>query len=844
MITSISIKRTQILFFCLILTNVVFSQNIDEKERRVKIADAQYLFLNEEYAKALTAYKELANIEPDNANFNYLTAFCYLKLPFENGQSIPYLLKAIKHLSATYKEGSSKETNAPVEALYWLGYAYHLNNGFSPAQVYYKRFRDTLSIDDLQNIKKVNRQIESCQNAKELSKHPVPVEIENLGNYVNSPKGDFNPCVNEKGNTLIYTRVKDKPKQDTTNLSIYSKKEFQIMQSFCDKKGKWSKAVDISDQLGFEGELKTLSLSSDGNELLLFKDDLNGGPLSFKSGSIYYSIRNGNSWSTVKILNSNINSVAWESHAAISPNGKEIYFTSDRAGGYGGLDIYVSTLVDGAWGPAKNLGSIINTAFDEETPEILPDGKTLYFSSEGHNNMGGFDIFYSSKVDSVNWGEPVNLGSPINSTDDNLFYVPIDDGSRAFYSVARNEGYFSFGDEDIYELDIELDSLHFPEIKLHGKISFRDKNEIDSTVTISCKTINNKKKKDIKTIKPDIHTGIYEITLKPEEYEISFSSKNYNTESKKLSFTKIRSTTPITLDATLDPITYDENKYITFNKVYFEFDNATLTNEAMNLLDKLYIVMDKNPGLMIEVIGHTDSRGVDKHSKGLAIQRSYSVVDYIVTKGIEPTRFTSKGEGNMIQSGENLNRCAEIKIIKSDNNSVVLTDVQAVKNLKKKNHYAIDLQESKEIVPMINFQTLQKDFPHILGMNYPNGYLYYFGNYSDQAEASLALNLAIAKGFKNAKIIDYFYINTLNNKDITSKTSTYKTFTIQLDASRKTINKDAKLKQNVREIKSHDGMYRYYDKEFTDLNDAEAALQQCIEQGFINAFILDVRDFK
>jgi outer membrane protein OmpA-like peptidoglycan-associated protein len=842
-------KNIYIILFCLFLSNVSFSQNKHDiqlnKERQEKIADAQYLFLNEEYAKALVAYRDLANSEPENANFNYLTGYCYLKVPFENGRSIPYLTKAIKNLSLLYKEGSNKEIAAPIDALFWLGYAYHLNKGYSYAQIYYKRYRDTLSVDDAPNIKMVDRQIESCNNARELSKHPVQVEIENLGNTINSSKGDLNPCVNGKGTSLLYTRIKEKNKKDTNNLSIYSKKEYQIFESTADKKGRWAKSVDISNQLGYEGQLKTLSLSSDGNELLLFKNDLeDGGPLSYKNGSIFYSKKVENKWSPAKLLNNNINSLSWESHAAISPNGKEIYFTSDRPGGFGGLDIYVSTLTNGDWGPAKNLGSTINTPFDEETPAILPDGKTLYFSSEGHNNMGGFDVFYSSKVDSIHWCEPINLGYPINSTDDNLFYVPIDDGSRAFYSVARNEGYITFGDEDIYELDINLDSLHLPEVKLHGTITLRDLKKVDTSFTITCKTTNPKRKIETKLVKPDIQTGNYEISLRPEDYEISFTADRYNTEIKKLSFTKIKTLTPIALDVTLDPIYYDENNFITFNKVYFNFDNATLTNEASNALNKLLPVMDNNQGLTLEITGHTDSRGTDKHSKTLALDRAKSVIDYLISKGIDSKRLIAKGEGTIIKSGEDMNRCAEIKILKSDNNSVVLTDLNTLKFLKKVNRYSVEIMESEKPVPMSQFNVLKSDFQYILGMSTPTGYLYYLGNFKDQAEAAVALNSVKAKGFKNAKTIDYFYINSLNTIDVISKTITNKKYTIQLLESDKKIALNTKDSQFSKEIKSKDGRYRYYFKEYSDISDAESELSKQIDQGYSNAFILDKRDLK
>jgi len=841
-------KKIQILFFCLLLTNFLFAQNkndkYSEKELNAKLADAHYLLLNEEYKKALVEFSDLSKFKPNNAYYNYLTGYCYLKLPFENGRSIPYLLKAINQISLKYQEGSSKEINAPIDALYWLGYAYHLNKGFSPAIEYYKRYRDTLPPDDLPNIKMVERQIESCQNAKLLIKNPVTVEIDNLGNYVNSPKGDFNPCVNGDGSLLLFTRIKEKANKDTNNLNIYTKKEFQILQSTCDKMGRWSKPIDITEQLGDVGDLKTLSVSSDGTQLFLFKDNLEeGGPLSYKNGSIYYSKKENNKWTTAKRLNSNINSIAWESHAAISPNGNELYFTSERDGGFGGLDIYISKMENGDWGPAKNIGSTINTQYDEVTPVILPDGKTLYFSSEGHNNMGGFDIFYSTKIDSTKWGEPVNIGYPINSTDDNIFYVPIEDGSRSFYSVARNEGYFTFGEEDIYELDIVLDSLRLPEIELRGRISMRDLKNVDSTTLVTIKTIDKNKLTETKTIKPNLQTGIYQVKLKPIEYEVIFTKDNYNPETKRLSLKKIRSNTPISLDVTLDPIIYDEDRFITFNKIYFNFNNAALTDEAIVSVDKLYNVMNNNPSLVIEITGHTDSRGMDKHGKELANARSHVVSDYLVMKGIPQIRIQTKGEGSFIKSGVELNRCAEIKILKSDSSAVYVTDVETLQKIKKNNVYLIDVVESKETMPMSSFNSLKEDFPNILGMSYDEGYMYYFGEFTNQTEASIALNIAFTKGFIKSKIIDNFYLNNLNKKDITSRKITNKRYTIQILESKNQFQFKSKT-QYIREIRSVSGIYRYYTKDYTTLFEANIELNKQIEAGFKNAFILNSRDIK
>jgi len=850
-------RKIAIQIFCLMLVTALYSQNkgegMSDRERKTKMIDAHYLYLNKEYSKAVMAFKDLVKEDPDNANLNYLTGICFLNLPFENGRSISYLKKAVKSLTINYKEGSIKETKAPIDALYWLGRAYHINKGYTPAQLYYKRYRDTLQVNDIYNIKMVERQIESCVSAKELSKHPVDVDISNLGNYVNSPKADINPCVNSDGTMLVYTRIKDKNAKDTTNLKLYPHKEYQILESFCDSSGRWSKPKDINSQLNTQGNFKTLSLSSDGTELLLYRDDVeNGGPLSYKNGNIYSSKKTGNAWSPAKMLNENINSTAWESHAFISPDSKELYFTSDRKGGFGGLDIYVSKWENGDWGPAKNLGPTINTPFNEETPVLLPDGKTLYFSSEGHYNMGGYDIFYSSKIDSLNWSEPINIGFPINSTDDNLFFDPIGDGSKAFYSVARNEGYITFGDEDIYELDIIPDSIHFPNITLSGTVSFEDLTEIDSTIKVTITALNAKTNAQIAKTIASTKTGQYSMSLRPGVYRISYTSNLYKTDTKKISLPKLSRPTPVNLNVSMFPDLKNRDNYYDIKDIEFNDTTTQLSRDAKITMEKLLSVLNENPGLYLEVVGLSDSKEKNEVSKILSIVRTRNVINYFIQKGIESSRFVSKSNNPLSAKSKNtkpdeisskFNKYVEIRVIRTDKNEEITTQsVPLETKIHNLNRFSIALRESKEIISSAFFDTLSHEFGGIFRLYSPSGFLYYFGDFKNRADASLALNLALSKGFYDAKIVDYFFLNNLNNFDIINRNSNQKKYTIQLKAIDKKIIMDAKINTDIKEIKTPDGFYRYYYKEFSDLIDAEKELNLVVERGYPNAFILEMHD--
>lgn len=842
-------KRISFLLILCVSVYSLFSQN--EESRKDRIIDAEYLFLNEEYVKALQTYKQLATAEPENANFNFRTGQCYLRLPFENGRSIPFFRKAISNISAKYKEGSHKEVRAPLEALYWLGYALHINKYFDEALIYYKQYRDTIKVSDVYNIEMVDRQIESCNAARELLKNPVDAEIGNLGSIINSKSAEINPTISGDGKTILFTRFA-MAKADSLNINrIYNKKS-TIYESHLDSNGRWSTPVSINPQLKNNGTCQTLSLSYDGKTLLLFNDDWErGGPLKLKQGSIYFSTNKDGAWSPIAKLNNNINSYSWESHAFISPDGTELYFTSDRKGGMGGLDIYVSRMENGDWGPAINLGPTINTKYDEETPAVLQDGKTLYFSSEGHYNMGGFDVFYSKRIDSVNWSQPINVGYPINSPGDNLFYVPMKNGEKAIYSAARYDGYITFGNEDLYELDIITDPSQYPSLEITGRLRYEDYNDLDTSASIMVYDTNERM---ITKIKPNTSNGAFSCSLRPGDYVVSFSANEYKPEKRFLSLPGVRRPTPVALNVGLVPAVVREKKYYEIRNVYFDFNSSVLGRDALIMIEKLFVTMNENPGLYVEIVGHCDSRGSDLYNKNLSLARSRAVIDYLASRGIELNRFVQKGEGKkdlvavdktktgkVNEEGARLNRRVEIKVLKSDNDMIVTVEDQIPDNLrfKKFNRYSIVVLEDPVLFDLNKFDVLKENLHLVSVLPTQTGYLYYGGDFKTPAQASKALNAIVKKGYNDARIVDYFYINKLNRFMMTNKVDWPRKYTIQLMAVSEQSENNFKGLSDVQELKTTDGFYRYIYKEFLDLDQAKAELQKIHEKGFDNAFVID-----
>jgi hypothetical protein len=350
-----------------------FSQNSDALKEA--FSDAEYYILFEEYEEALALYLNLYDKGLNNAYINHRIGECYLQVPGQKNKSIPYLEEACTDLSKSIKEGSYKETKAPYRTLFYLAYAYQTNNELDKAIETFNKFQKLVIEQKDFNIDYVYKQIQSCKAAQDLIKNPLNINEINIGKLINNEYSNIRPVISSDEKSLIYiSRLK------FYDAILYSTKEGE----------QWSTPINITPDLNSDGDFYTCFLSTNGKTLVLYKND------NFNS-DIYISRLVGVRWSMPKKLNKNINSKYHETFASISSDGKTIYFVSSRKGGYGGSDIYKSQIDVNTndWGEAINLGGEINTPFNEETPIICEDNETLYFSSQGHENMGGFDVFCS-----------------------------------------------------------------------------------------------------------------------------------------------------------------------------------------------------------------------------------------------------------------------------------------------------------------------------------------------------------------------------------------------------------------------------------------------------------------
>lgn len=414
-----------------------FAQVITDPEEL--FSEGEFFFLAEEYEEALYFYLQLLETDPDHPNYNFKVGETYLNIPGREYMAIPYLEKAITNTTIKYRKRSFKQKKAPHYAYFSLGNAYRINNELDKALRIYEEFTSSDDFEGNYNLDIVENEIRACQRAKMIQDVPIDIKFAKLPPPVNTHSDNTNAVLSGDGNTMIF--ITELPFYDAIHLSHKVD-------------GSWTEPEVLNPQVGSDGDMYPTCLSYDGKELYMVKRDED-------NNDIYRSTLGTEFWSKARPLGPAINTGTHETHASLSADGNTLYFTSARRGGFGGLDIYRSErTASGDWGEAVNLGPIINTESNEETPFLSDDGKQLYFSSEGHFNMGGFDIFFSKLDGNGRWKDPINIGYPINTTGDNLFFYPIGNGRQAYYSRIEREGAHDF---DIYQLFIGERKADFTE---------------------------------------------------------------------------------------------------------------------------------------------------------------------------------------------------------------------------------------------------------------------------------------------------------------------------------------------------------------------------------------------
>jgi WD40-like Beta Propeller Repeat. len=479
----------------------VSAQSSGEMKKIFAKAESYYLY--EEYELANQLYLLLDTT--DNFNIKYKIGNCYLNIPGEKEKSIPYLEAAVKTASYDSKTESFKEMRAPLDSYFSLSKAYLINNqldkALSTLETFNKLARETTSKGGMKNLAYIEQQIQACKNAIQYKENPTVFSKKTMGSDFSQGSLNDNPAVSFDGNTIVYTE-----RRGVVNAIFYSKKV----------RGKWQTPIEITSELNAGEDCSSCSLNNDGTEMFLYKTDN-------YDGAIYSSNFINGAWTPIKKLNKNINTKFYESHASISSDGKKLYFASNRDGGQGNLDIYVSEKdASGDWGPAVNLGASINTPFNEDTPFITQNDSVLYFSSEGHSSMGGFDIFKSQKTGTT-WKTPTNIGYPINTTDDDKFFQPVNNGLNAYYSMItgykkKDIFYLGLGKTDVNQL-----------FEIRGKFSLKD-TIVAFDENYSIHLINKVSGDTLDVGFPNKYTGLYSFFVAPGQFRIYYKGFGYITQ--------------------------------------------------------------------------------------------------------------------------------------------------------------------------------------------------------------------------------------------------------------------------------------------------------------------------
>ena len=619
------------------------------------------------YLDALNFYIKANTFNPKNALLNYKMGLCYTVL--DKTRSLEYL-----------KNAEDLNPHCASDLYYQLGKAYHQNHEFSLAIEKYKAYKNKLTPKEYNSVApKLNKKIAECEVGMKLVENPTRVFIDNLGTSINTMYPEYCPIINADETMLIFTCRRENTtggKRDPQDQKYYE--DIYIAE----RAGEGWKIVNPGKPLNSDLHDATVGLSPDAQTLYVYKGE-NGGDL-------YQCDLKGTEWGKPSRLHKTINTKFHESSASLGPDGRTLYFVSDKEDGVGGRDIYVSYLDEkGKWDKPINLKEL-NTIYDEEAVFIHPDGRTLYFSSQGHKTMGGFDVF-KSVYENGKWSEPENMGYPINTADDDVFFSISASGQHAYLSSARAGG---IGEQDIYlvtfllekplstnsednliawrtepvsetVMEQSLDVMTASLTLLKGRILDDDtKKPVEAEIILT----DNSTGEELATFTSNSATGKYLVSLPSgKNYGIAVNADGYLFHSENFDIPNAAAYQEIEKDIYLKKV--EVGKEIVLRNIFFDFNKATLRPESKSELERLATLMRENPTLKIEISGHTDNIGSAAYNKTLSEQRAKSVVDYLIKVDISADRMTYVGSGfdkpiasNATDEGRQLNRRTEFKI--------------------------------------------------------------------------------------------------------------------------------------------------------------------------------------
>jgi len=543
-----------------------------------------------------------------------------------------------------------------VDSLFYKPVFFSLANAemksgqYGRAVLHYKVYLD-LKTGSEKNRATAEKNLKECEYGVNAVNHAVPFDPKSVGDSVNTTDDEYWPSITADGQTLMFTR------QEVFKGSAKKGQEDFYVSHL--KNGSWSRAENLGSPINTPQNEGAQSISSDGTYMYFTACERLDG---LGRCDIYYSQFDGRYWSAGINLGPPVNTNYWEAEPSVSSNGKMLFFASNRPGGKGGMDIwYTIKGSDGRWKQPVNCGDSINTTGDEMSPFIHFDGHTLYFSSNGRTGLGGFDIWFSKMKPDTTWTTPKNLGYPINTSADETGLIIDAAGRNGYYSTVRDKN----NGKDIFCFSL-YDSIR-PDPVSYFKGTVYDKVTL-GRLRADYELINLTTGEVVFSGISE-HDGTFLVCLPSGfDYGLNVSKQGYLFYSDNFMFEGLHTAaSPFIKNIYLNPVRIGETMQL--SNVFYEFDSWQIKKESVAELDRLYKLLKDNPTVMVEVAGYTDSIGTAQYNKSLSEKRAKSVVNYLIGKGIQPLRLTSKGFGsatpigdNVSDEGRKLNRRTEVRI--------------------------------------------------------------------------------------------------------------------------------------------------------------------------------------
>jgi len=738
------LKNSLIVLLLINCLNPALSQDKRALNKQIQQADISFYY-DKDYLKAASLYEPIYNAYPENSNLAAKLGICYLNIEGKKMDALLLLEKASKNVVNERKDYNEYGEQAPLDTYMYLALAYHANDSLEKAVSQYNLMKKRLSDSEVFTEEYIDNQIRNCRYAMEMKKKPVRVLSDLFAPWLSDYPGACNPVLAKNDSVFIFTQKTE----DKTRI-------------LCSWKGKeWEKPRDITRQLGGYDRLYSNSITGDGKTLVLFMDDGD-------DGNLYFSQRRDTVWSRIRNFGRPVNTIYWESHGFITPDANSIYIASNRPGGFGELDLWVSEKKpDGSWDNPVNLGERINTPYNEDTPFFDPDNEALIFSSDGHVSMGDYDVF-RSVIRAGNWTNPVAMPYAFNTTAANTSFILNNNAPRFVASIYDDKS----EERNIYAIvGVDpADELTTAE----GSVTLADGMQVEPSKA-QLRLTDAAKGTLIKTV-PLNNDGTFKFDFKPGEYKLYVSHEGYENDTISLSLPLYFLSQYMAVNSKLTPVETGES-FLAITNILFEFDKYDLNSEARSALEAVKSILVNHPDLKIEVAGYTDAKGSVSYNLTLADKRAQAVIDYLTSPAIPASRFTKKSfgksnfaaintnsDGSDNPEGRKYNRRVTFGIVDPKTGIVLRQETYTPEHLRMASatKYSVVLLENAQRLSPGYFAKLDLGGMLFLkSFEEKSLYMYSVGIFYNNADATQFLLNVKDKGFTDAYVINQADLNDI-----------------------------------------------------------------------------------